>query len=391
MNNLSLYLLYTGMKQALHKMVFLLIPFVAGYGQNYVVTGENLVPNPSFEQTRACPKDADYIGGVVAWNLFPNFSADYFHRCANIYQTPEYQARFPLEFIQNFSVPNNMFGHQDARTGDAYAGVSFCYEALAVKLIRPLDKDSIYQVEFYVNLSDSSNVGTRYFGMYFSNSSVRVENDNRMQIAGFLLNEPPQVHNPRERYLIDTVNWMPVTGFYTAKGGEQYIAIGGFYSFHDSLVHYIRPNRALKKNYRSIEKVLGYYFVDDVSVVPYSVRWAPEPEKLYILDHVYFDFDLSALLPESYFELDKLVNYLQTHPNYRVTITGHTDNSGNETRNQPLSVERAKAVTDYLTDNGIEKERVQYKGAGSTQPIADNETKEGRDQNRRVEFRISNL
>jgi outer membrane protein OmpA-like peptidoglycan-associated protein len=295
-----------------------------------------------------------------------------------------------MEFIQNFSVPGNMFGYQEARTGDAYAGVSFCYEALAVKLIRPLEKDSIYMVEFYVNLADSSNVGTRYFGMYFSNTSVRVENNNQMQIAGFLLNEPPQVHNPYDRYLTDTANWTPITGFYTAKGGEQYIAIGGFYAFNDSLVQYLRPNRALKKNYRNTEKVLGYYFVDDVSVVPYSVKWEPERDKLYILDHVYFDFDLSALLPESHFELNKLVNYLQNNPDCRIAITGHTDNSGSETHNQPLSLNRAKSVADYLTDSGIAKERVHYTGVGSSQPIADNETKEGRDQNRRVEFIISN-
>jgi outer membrane protein OmpA-like peptidoglycan-associated protein len=369
--------------------ILLTMVTIAGYGQNYVTTGENLVPNPSFEQTRACPKDADYIGGVVAWNLFPNFSADYFHRCANIYQTIEYlqvESFLPREEIQNFGVPSNMFGYQEARTGDAYVGISFCYEALAVKLIRPLEKDSLYVVEFFVCLSDSSNVGTRCFGMYFSETSIRIIPDNRMQIAEFILTEPPQIQNPPDRYLTDTTNWTPIVGFYKAKGGEQYIAISGFYPYHDSLVSPIKSYRPLEKIYRSKEKQLGYYYVDDVSVVPYSHKWIPELGKTYILDHVYFEFDKSNLLPESYHELDELRVYLNDYPNYNVTITGHTDNFGTETYNHPLSEVRAKSVADYLAQKGIDKQRITFKGAGSSQPIADNDTKEGRDQNRRVEF-----
>lgn len=362
---------------------------VFGHGQYLISTGENLVPNPSFEQTRACPKDCDYIGGVVAWNLFPNFSADYFHRCANVFQTLEYMRRFPNEEILNFSVPRSMFGYQEAHTGDAYAGISFCYEALAVKLIRPLAKDSVYKVEFFVSLSDSSNVGTRYFGMYFSESAIRVMNDNRMQIAGFLLDSPPQIQNPTDRFLTDTAGWTPISGFYTAKGGEQYIAIGGFQAYHDSLVQHIRLNRPLAKVYRSTEKQLGYYFVDDVSVVPYKREWAPELGVTYILQYIYFEFDKSNLLPESAEELDRLSAYLTAHPDYQVTITGHTDNVGTDTYNMNLSDNRARAVALYLQGKGIEPQRIKYSGEGSNKPIADNATEHGRSQNRRVEFMLT--
>ncbi len=359
---------------------------ILGKGQYYVNTGENLVPNPSFEETRACPKDCDYIGGVVSWNLFPNFSADYFHRCANVFQTLEYRRRFPNEEILNFSVPHSMFGYQEAHSGDAYAGISFCYEALSVKLIRPLEKDSIYKAEFFVSLADSSNVGTRCFGMYFSETSVRAITDNRMQVSGFLLDGPPQIENPRDRFLTDTINWTPISGFYTAKGGEQYITIGGFYPYHDSLVQHIRPNRPLAKVYRSAEKQLGYYFIDDVSVVPYKREWAPELGVTYILQYIYFDFDKSDLLAESTDELNRLVAYLTRHPNYQITITGHTDNFGTEAYNLNLSTNRAKAVATYLIEKGIDKQRIQFSGTGSSNPIADNGTAEGRSQNRRVEF-----
>ena len=364
---------------------------ISGKGQNYVHTGKNIVPNPGFEETRACPKDCDYIGGVVAWNLFPNFSADYFHRCANVYQTIEYRQRFPREEILNFSVPRSMFGYQEAHSGDACAGISMCNEALAVRLLRPLVKDSVYHVEFFVSLADSSNVGTRYFGMYFSETAIRAMNDNRMLISSFILDTPPQIQNPRDRFLTDTVNWMPITGFYTAKGGEQYIAIGGFYPYHDSLVHRIRTNRPLAKVYRSMEKQLGYYFVDDVSVVPYGKAWDPELWVKYVLQYIYFDFDKSDLLPESADELNRLSAYLEAHPNYDIVITGHTDNFGTDAYNLNLSNNRAGAVANYLTERGIDRKRITYSGAGSSEPVADNSTAQGRSLNRRVEFMLTEI
>ena len=362
---------------------------LSGYGQYYVNTGENLVPNPSFEETRACPKDCDYIGGVIAWNLFPNFSADYFHRCANVFQTMEYRRRFPREEILNFSTPCNIFGYQEAHSGDAYAGISMCNEALAVKLMRPLAKDSVYKVEFFVSLSDSSNVGTRYFGMYFSETAIRAMLDERMLVSSFIFDCPPQIQNPPDRFLTDTINWTPITGFYTAKGGEQYIAIGGFYPYHDSLVQRIRPDRPLAKIYRSMEKQLGYYFVDDVSVVPYSKEWAPEIGVTYVLQYIYFDFDKTNLLPESADELNRLLAYLDAHSDYHIAITGHTDNYGTEAYNLNLSNNRAKAVANYLAEKGVEQQRITYSGAGSSNPVADNSTVHGRSLNRRVEFILS--
>ncbi|MEM9897700.1 MAG: OmpA family protein, partial [Bacteroidota bacterium] len=65
---------------------------------------------------------------------------------------------------------------------------------------------------------------------------------------------------------------------------------------------------------------------------------------------------------------------------------GHTDNVGTEYRNQKLSVRRAKACFDYLTSKGISPSRMNYGGFGQTKPVANNDTEDGRSQNRRVEF-----
>lgn len=69
-------------------------------------------------------------------------------------------------------------------------------------------------------------------------------------------------------------------------------------------------------------------------------------------------------------------------------ISGHTDNVGSYRANQRLSEARAKSVVDYLVNQGIDSGRLEYKGYSFTQPVADNNTEEGRAQNRRVEFKV---
>ena len=72
----------------------------------------------------------------------------------------------------------------------------------------------------------------------------------------------------------------------------------------------------------------------------------------------------------------------------RVEVAGHTDSSGNERRNQTLSEQRAEAVRKYLIDNGISADRITARGYGSSQPVADNVTQEGKKANRRVALNI---
>jgi len=283
-------------------------------------------------------------------------------------------------------VPNNMFGYQQPRSGNAYAGISFNGEALVGRLSRPMVKDSIYRVEFFVSLADSSDVGTRFFGMYISNRVPRFQLDNRRLISRFILDNPPQIQNPPDRYLIDTENWTSINGLYTAQGGEQYIAIGGFYQFHDSLVMQIRPERTMTKLlYRGWEQYLGYYYVDDVSITPYGMDW--QTDTYYILRYVYFDFDEIELLPESVDELTRLSAHLKKHPTYNINVIGHTDDFGTDEYNIILSLNRAKSVVNWLINIGeIDPGRITHSGAGSNEPIAGNETIPGRSLNRRVEF-----
>jgi outer membrane protein OmpA-like peptidoglycan-associated protein len=80
---------------------------------------------------------------------------------------------------------------------------------------------------------------------------------------------------------------------------------------------------------------------------------------------------------------------LNSHPELKIQINGHTDNIGNETTNQTLSTARAKAVADYLQGLKISPSRISYRGFGKSKPIGSNETEQGRRNNRRTEFEIS--
>lgn len=104
---------------------------------------------------------------------------------------------------------------------------------------------------------------------------------------------------------------------------------------------------------------------------------------------VLFGFDQSDLSAEAKANLDKLVKVLNTYPDTNIEVQGHTDSKGSETYNQSLSEKRAGSVSEYLKSNQIASGRISTKGFGETMPKYDNETDEGRAQNRRVEFLIT--
>ncbi len=113
-----------------------------------------------------------------------------------------------------------------------------------------------------------------------------------------------------------------------------------------------------------------------------------EPAKTYTLDNVFFDTGKATLRKESYTELNELAEVMKNKETLEIEIAGHTDNVGSDEANLVLSQGRADAVRNYLLSKGIDSKRVTAKGYGETQPVADNDTDEGRQKNRRTEVRI---
>ncbi|MFN8303655.1 MAG: OmpA family protein [Saprospiraceae bacterium] len=104
---------------------------------------------------------------------------------------------------------------------------------------------------------------------------------------------------------------------------------------------------------------------------------------------VQFETGKAKLKSSSYAVLDEIIEILRQYPDYKLVISGHTDDVGDEDENQELSEQRAKACYDYLVFRGIKPERLRYAGFGEYRPIADNKTAEGRELNRRVEFELT--
>ncbi len=170
-----------------------------------------------------------------------------------------------------------------------------------------------------------------------------------------------------------TVNANPTTGDYTAV-----LPTGFTYGI-----------RAEAQNYYAISDHLEALDTTNDMRVSRDLELAPiEVGQVIRLNNVFFDLNQTVLRPESYPELDRVVKLLKENKDISIAISGHTDNIGSDEDNMRLSIGRAAAVQDYITHSGIDSNRVTAKGFGKTQPIATNDTEEGRQQNRRVEFAI---
>lgn len=107
-----------------------------------------------------------------------------------------------------------------------------------------------------------------------------------------------------------------------------------------------------------------------------------------VLRNIFFETDSHDLLPESLSELQRLFNLLTLNPGLKIEISGHTDSTGSFAYNKTLSQNRALSVYNFLVEKGIDRSRLSYTGYADTQPVAGNDTEEGRARNRRTEFKV---
>ncbi len=148
-----------------------------------------------------------------------------------------------------------------------------------------------------------------------------------------------------------------------------------------------------KKGYLFYSENFSLIGLDDPSK-PYIINIPLQPIEnkiTVVLKNVFFEFNSFELLPDSYAELNKVVEYMNDNPSMKIEIGGHTDNVGSKEYNKNLSTKRAKSVYDYLIEKGISKERLTYKGYDFSTPIADNTSEEGRAKNRRTEFKVVSI
>lgn len=168
----------------------------------------------------------------------------------------------------------------------------------------------------------------------------------------------------------------PVTGNY-----NMVLPYGTQYSFNANGTDYISISNNIDlttiAEYKEIKQ--------DLLLVPIEVGQTIE------LTNIFFDMSKSTLREESIVELNRLYTLLYTNPLMKIEINGHTDNVGDPALNVQLSLDRAKAVKDYLTEKGITENRVLVNGYGGTKPVANNDSEDSKKLNRRVDFIILEL
>lgn len=130
----------------------------------------------------------------------------------------------------------------------------------------------------------------------------------------------------------------------------------------------------VKAGYKEIHK--------DLYLVPIEIG------QVVRLNNVFFDFDKWNLRPESYVELDRVVQLLVENPTIEIEMSAHTDSHGTDSYNYTLSDNRARSVMEYILSKGIPASRIISQGYGETKPVVPNDTDENRQLNRRVEFKI---
>lgn len=226
----------------------------------------------------------------------------------------------------------------------------------------------------------------RIYGRALSDSEVlALYNNGRMQCEKITLRGT--VYNKRNRLPMqaEVVVENMETGATIHKAPsnqdgtyEIYLPIGGKFAFYAKKEDFLSENRNLDTDKYETNTTVNR----DLFLVPVEVG-----ESL-VLNNIFFEFDKATLQKESFAELNRILPFFSQYPNMKIEIAGHTDNVGSDAYNQKLSEERAKAVRDYLFSQGVGEDNITAKGYGEAEPVATNETDEGRQENRRVEFRI---
>ncbi|EDP72739.1 peptidoglycan-associated lipoprotein [Flavobacteriales bacterium ALC-1] len=351
-----------------------------------ILTGQNLVINHSFEIHNECPWHiGTFASSVPDWST-PNMgSTDFFSSCAENKNTG----------IKNYN------GYQKPKSGDAYAGI-YVYtdknyrEYVQGKLSKRLVKGKKYKMTFYISLADKSSYALKDIQVLITEERLKpCYASNRCEKAikpSKATKEKFKMYSNSENiYFSNKESWMLYSFEFIADGYENYFSIGNFY----------RNSKTKKQQVLSTSTLFfSYYYIDNVSIESVEKKEMKpikekieEPEikvnEVYTFKNVLFDFDKSELLDVSKGELNQLYKHLKENKDLKVKIFGHTDNVGLEARNKELSKQRAKAVVDYLISQGLDVSRIQFIGFGSSKPISDNDTDEGRQLNRRVEFKLT--
>lgn len=311
------------------------------------------------------------------------------------------------------SVPGNFAGDQGALSGGAYAGVRWwSYMAkeprtyLQTKLKKPMKKDSLYCVRYYVSLGDLSKHATGELGAYLGKMKIAKEDEASLTYE-------PKVPQVRSTIYTDMSGWQGVCGAFKAEGYEQYLIIGNFAANEKT------PEQKVQRPRGSTGAQLmhAYYYIDNVEVYPIKKAGECSCEQLGKGDSEFIFSRKGVMTPGMkpaaiadaqvfYFKrfqssLDRsmepwvkeLAAAMEQDPAIRIKLIGHIDEKEAERlRMRPdlaaLAKQRAESVKAALVQNGIDAARITVLGLDASAPVDELGTEMGMSKNRRVEVEL---
>ncbi len=425
-------------------LAIILLNYAAVAQENPNFDSQNLVNNASFEELNDCPAEYGAMDEAIGW-MSLNFTPDLFNICAtdpkvgapqNYFgnQAPAdgngyagilaYHERSPLEFIAtNLTEPLEKGKKYEVSFKLSWAKIysNYACDNLGILFTNDLDSaiharkadivvDEIISETNWVTISKTIVVGEPYQFIVIGNfAGKEATKTYPFQKSGY----------PGAYYFLDDIKVVPVD---EEANQDSFIKISG--NIYDQATQKPVPARIdfvlADIPYRAFEeadategryefshmlksdrfylevKSEGYFsqriLVKDNEEAELTKDFYLKPIEIgssVVLYDIFFESGKATLEEASYPALKLLASFLQEHPEYKIEISGHTDNEGDDGDNLKLSQARAQAVVDYLIDEGfISPKRMIAKGYGELFPIASNEDDLGRLQNRRVELKI---
>lgn len=389
---------------SMKKMMSMLV--VATTATISMAQGENLVPNPSFEETEKKVKKLGSIESSGDWVSPTGARADLF--------TPGK--------IEDVDVPYNLYGKEEAKEGSNYAGVvAYSHGGkiprtyIMTKLTAPLKKGMKYCVKFNVSLSEASKYATNNMGVVLSKRQFGMDS------KGPIIETPSVMHFSNETEVISArFNWTEICGTFVAEGGEKYITIGNFVSDDETDDEKMKPDKEVKVAIQPF----AYYYIDDISVVlldeekgetcdcvaqdneEYSstiyqqvttVTEETTPKEAIEMQQIFFAFGKSRITPQGQESLDLIVKTLKENASMKLQIFGHNNEMEDQVaeRNDifaDMDNNRISAVYQYLVDQGIDASRLMVQPMGATE-VSELITEEDEEdlqlaKSRRVTFKV---
>jgi OmpA-OmpF porin, OOP family len=380
------------------------------------ITAQNLVKNPSFENLTNQVKPCSYSFG----DEFNNSVKDW---KSSKYVTTDILYFDSLQAGKCLPKPRsgNMIAGFIAYHPHQDSGYPYDYhEFLQGELQKPLQIGKEYTFEYWLYTDDF--LGENHFrqvlgdksksiislfcnniGVKFLPNSIDVNQNWRAALA-----ETPTPYVTK-KIILNTNGWQQIQFLITPTENCRYFYIGNFDTDANTETN-LPPARSrmidsmntttpisLKKSktFWERKKRIAYYCIDDVSLregnfIAKAAIEAPifAPKSTYTFQHLTFYVGSADLVENSTKELDLLFIFLEKNASQKINIQGHTDDVGNATFNQNLSIQRAMSVKKYLTAKGVAPNRISIEGFGSLRPIVTNDTAANRAKNRRVEVLI---